>query len=144
MPRCRHQRPADDNHGIIVTTTTDHAAHALRSPALGALLALSVAGCVHPQGPKVVSDPDPSVKIPADTAAVEKHDQTVVPQLITDLRSDDPAVRLYAIEALHRLTGQNFGYRYYDCDEERAAAVERWQDWFKHRSDNSAATQPAK
>jgi hypothetical protein len=127
-----------------VTTTTHHAARVLRSPALGALLALWVAGCVHPQGPKVASNPDLSAKIPAEIEAVEKHDQSVVPQLITDLQSDDPAVRLYAIEALHRLTGQNFGYRYYDSDEERAQAVERWQEWFKHRSDNSAATPPGK
>jgi hypothetical protein len=139
--KSRTRRPAVDNQGIIVTTTTDHAA---LKWTLSLLLAAAVAGCVHPQGPKVVSDPDPSVKIPAAAVAVQNRDLSVIPQLIADLQSDDSAVRLYAIEALHRLTGHNLGYRYYDSDEERAAAVQRWRDWQKHRSDNSAAEPPAK
>mgnify|MGYP003879937573 CR=1 FL=1 len=42
---------------------------------------------------------------------------------------DDPdiAVRLYAIAALRRLTGNDYGYRYYASDADRAAAVARWQ-----------------
>jgi hypothetical protein len=77
----------------------------------------------------VVSDPDPSVKIPAIQKAVREKDRSVVPQLIKDLDSDDAAVRMYANHALQELTGQNFGFRYYDDDVEREPAVQRWKRW---------------
>jgi hypothetical protein len=80
-----------------------------------------------------VTNPDPSVKIPAIQNAVREKDQRVVPQLIKDLDSDDPAVRLYANHALETLTGQNFGYRYFADDAERAVAVKRWQQWLAAR-----------
>jgi hypothetical protein len=88
-------------------------------------------GCVHPRSPVVVTDPDPSVKIPAYKQAVRKKDRAAVRQLVTDLDSDDPAVRLYAIGALERLTGEQLGYRYFDSDEARRPAVERWHQWLR-------------
>ena len=91
--------------------------------------ALASGGCVRPGRPIVVSDSDPTVKIPAYKRAVRKKDRSAVRQLVKDLQSDDPAVRLYAINALDRLTGQRFGYRYYDDEEQRRQAVERWQQW---------------
>ena len=90
---------------------------------------LAHAGCVHPRRPIVVTDPDPTVKIPAYKRAVRKKDPAAVRQLVKDLESDDPAVRLYAIHALDELTGERFGYRYYDGDEQRQEAVDRWQQW---------------
>ena len=93
--------------------------------------ALASGGCVHPRGPVVVTDPDPSVKIPAYKQAVRKKDRAAVRQLVTDLESDDAAVRFYAITALERLTGERLGYLYYDTDEARRPAVERWQQWMK-------------
>jgi hypothetical protein len=92
-------------------------------------LALGSAGCVHPRAPRVVTDPDPSVKIPAYKQAVRKKDRSAVKQLVADLDSDDPAVRFYAIGALERMTGRRLGYRYYDNEEQRRPAVERWQQW---------------
>ena len=99
-----------------------------------ALALMAAAGCVHPRGPVVVTDPDPSVKIPATAKAVRTHDLSAVPQLIKDLQSDDPAVRLYAAHALEQLTGQNMGYRYYAPDDDRVAAVARWQQWYDQQS----------
>ena len=50
-------------------------------------------------------------------------------QKLVDLL-DDPssAVRMYAILALRGLTGEDFGYRYYDSEGARAASVQRWRD----------------
>ncbi|MDB5290190.1 MAG: hypothetical protein JWL69_1431 [Phycisphaerales bacterium] len=87
-------------------------------------------GCI-PHGPRVVSDPDPECKIPAIKVAVAHHDRKVIPQLITDLNSDDPAVRFYAIDGLRVLTGENFGYVYYEDEELRKPAVKRWHDWLE-------------
>lgn len=94
-------------------------------------VAMSVApfGCTAPRRPLVVTDPDPSVKIPAYKKAVRQKDSAAVRQMVADLESDDPAVRLYAVTALERMTGQTFGYRYYDGDEQRRPAVERWRRW---------------
>ena len=102
--------------------------------AASAVVLTALAGCVHPRGPVVVTDPDPSVKIPATARAVRRHDLSAVPQLIQDLQSDDAAVRLYAQHALEQLTGQDFGYRYYDADDARYAAVGRWQQWYGRQS----------
>jgi len=92
------------------------------------LLAL-VAACTAPQPPMIVSDPDPSVKIPATKLAAEKHDMTSVRQMIKDLESDDPAVRFYAFSGLQKLTGETFGYQYYADEDKRAPAVGKWKAW---------------
>ena len=91
------------------------------------------AGCTAPRRPLVVSDPDPSVKIPAFKKAVGKKDRAAVRQLVADLESDDPAVRLFAIDALRRITGESFGYRYFDGDEQRQPAVGQWRRWLAGR-----------
>lgn len=86
-------------------------------------------GCTAPRPPLVVTHPDPSIKIPAFKKAVRKIDRRAVRTLVADLDNDDPAVRLYAIDALRRLTGATLGYRYYDGEEERRPSVGRWQQW---------------
>lgn len=91
-------------------------------------------GCTAPRGPFVVTDPDPSVKIPGITQAVQKKDLSAAKQMVADLDSDDPAVRFYAIEGLRRLTGDTFGYVYYDDDAlTRKPSVERWRKWLQDR-----------
>ncbi len=90
-------------------------------------LAIAAGGCGH--GPRSVSDPDPANKIPAIEAAVSQNDRRVIPQLVTDLENDDPAVRYYADEALRRLTGQDMGYQYFADEDRRKPAVERWKQW---------------
>lgn len=88
-----------------------------------------VGGCHEPTGPKTVYSPDPSVKIPAIKEAVATDNQKAAGELVKDLSSDDPAVRFYAIQGLQRLTGKDFGYRYYDDEDLRKPAVKQWQDW---------------
>jgi hypothetical protein len=90
---------------------------------------VGASGCTAPQGPRTVNNPDPGVKIPAIKTAVDQHDMSATKQLVVDLQNDDPAVRFYAISGLHRLTGQDFGYVYYDNEAARQPAVGRWQKW---------------
>ncbi|HZN63931.1 MAG TPA: HEAT repeat domain-containing protein [Tepidisphaeraceae bacterium] len=100
---------------------------------LAAFATILFAGCTAPRPPLVVTDPDPSVKIPAFKKAVRKKDRGAVRQLVKDLDSDDPAVRFYAIGALERMTGQQLGYRYYDDETGRSPAIARWQNWLDGR-----------
>lgn len=108
--------------------------HSIRILAAAAVLACGVAagpgGCVHPRGPRVIESPDVNVKIPAIKKIARDQDRGAAPKLVTELESDDPAVRFYAIGALHRMTGQDFGYDYHeDDDEQRRPALDRWKQW---------------
>ncbi|HEX8340282.1 MAG TPA: hypothetical protein VF624_05175 [Tepidisphaeraceae bacterium] len=93
----------------------------------------AVSGCARPTG-KGIADEDASFKIPAIKSAVKHKDRSAAPQLVDDLSSTDSAVRLYAIGALERLTGEVFGYRYFDDDAARAPAVARWRAWLAGQS----------
>jgi len=83
----------------------------------------------------------PAAKLYAIHAAGSTGDRSAVPRLIEQLDSDDPAVRMFAIEALERLTGQRLGYRAYDPPHRRAVSTERWRQW--HRSGGGASSEPA-
>lgn len=109
----------------------------------GVIFAIAWLGaCTQPHGPLVVTDPDPGIKIPAMQKAVREKDLSVVPQLIKDLESDDPAVRMYANHALESLTGQRFGYRYFADEDGRAVAIKQWKDWLaKQNSDAGTANE---
>ncbi|TVQ62619.1 MAG: hypothetical protein EA378_04625 [Phycisphaerales bacterium] len=85
--------------------------------------------------------PDPSSRLAAMVQAADRGDQRAVPRLIEALDSDDPAVRLVAIAALDRLTGQTHGYAAYAPERERQAAVDRWVAWHAG-SDATSAGRP--
>ena len=117
---------------------------ALSAAATGAVLGVAslAVGCGGPRadGPSLFSR-DPVRRIPAMKQVVRGGD--VQPDearaLVKSLVSDDPAVRLYAIGALERLTGETFGYRYYDGPAKREPAVKRWRQWLEDRT-NAGAT----
>lgn len=69
---------------------------------------------------------DPGSKLYAITRAGQRQDASAIPNLIQQLDSDDAAVRMYAIGALHRITGERKGYVYYAPQTDRDAAIERW------------------
>ncbi len=96
---------------------------------LGIAVSIAIAGCSAPREARVLDNPDVSGKIPAIKIAVERQDMAATRQLITDLDSDDPAVRFYAIEGLQRLTGETLGYDYFADDEQRKPALSRWNEW---------------
>jgi hypothetical protein len=98
-----------------------------------ALLAVALAGCTEPRGPLSVKSDDPTLKIPAIERDVQQKNTSDVAQLVKDLNDDDSAVRFYAIEGLRRLTGDDFGYHYWDDEDARRPAVQRWNKWLKDR-----------
>jgi hypothetical protein len=92
-----------------------------------------MSSCTAPRGPLVVTDPDPSIKIPAIKKAVRTDNTSTIPQLIADLDNDDPAVRFYAINGLERLTGETFGYRYYLDEDRRKPHLLKWRQWLEQQ-----------
>lgn len=117
---------------------TRHAAHSLASAL--ALSTASTLGCSSPPGG--LSSPVPSERLSAAAAAARDQRTSAVPELIPLLSSDDPAVRLAAIRALEKLTGQTLGYRHYDPDSLRAQAIERWRDWSRSNTGQPSTPDP--
>ena len=60
--------------------------------------------------------------------AGDTRDRTKIPALVDRLNSDDPAVRMMAINALDRITGTRLGYNPYASAAQRTVAVERWAE----------------
>ena len=90
-------------------------------------------GCSEPTGPRTVTSNELSVKIPAYKRAVAQKDTSAEAEWVRGLDDDDAAVRMYAIQSLHRLTGQDLGYHYYQDKEARRPAVERWKKWLSEQ-----------
>lgn len=61
-------------------------------------------------------------------AVAEAQDDLAVHKLVDLLDDSDRGVRMYAIMALERLCGEDYGYRYYESAARRAPAVERWRE----------------
>jgi len=84
--------------------------------------------------------PNPAAKLYAIQRAGEQRDADAVPELISQLDSDDPAVRMYAIIALEKITGERKGYSPYDPPHQRMQAVERWAE--AYAAEEKAPDQP--
>jgi len=100
-----------------------------RSLVAGAMASAISCGSPAPK-PNVFSE-DTGEAITGMKRAVREQDRSVVPELIKDLESDDPAIRFYAIEALQKLTNQDLGYEYFQDEDARKPAVERWKKWLE-------------
>jgi hypothetical protein len=72
---------------------------------------------------------NPAAKMYAIEYAARAGDHDAVEHIIRQLDSDDPAVRMLAIGALERLTGETHGYRHFDHPLERRKAIRRWVAW---------------
>lgn len=96
--------------------------------------ALLGAGCsAPPASGGDFNSPDPAAKLYAIRAAGESRDRRHIPQLVEQLDSDDPAVRLFAIGALERITGERKGYNPYADEVSRRAAIEAWVEEGRRR-----------
>ena len=89
-----------------------------------------VGGCFSPDPKSLNSSSAPSA-IPAIKDAADKNDRKAIPRLVHDLDDRDSAIRFAAISALQRMTGQDLGYRYFDNEWDRRAAVQRWRQWLQ-------------
>jgi hypothetical protein len=104
-----------------------------RKAGLTLSLALSALACNAPRPAPNIADPDPQVKIAGIRQAAARGDRSVLPQLVDELDSDDPAVRLFAIEALQKFARERFGYEYYLDEERRKPSLARWRKWLKQQ-----------
>lgn len=98
--------------------------------------ALVLAGCQH-GGVSVqpsLSSLNPIGRAKAIVAISEAGDRSKVPLLVDRLEDEDEVVRLFAIQALVRLVGEDKGYRHYDRAPQRARAVRRWRSWLEARA----------
>jgi hypothetical protein len=91
-------------------------------------------GCGGPRDTPSLRARDAHRKIPAIKQAVGEKDRDAIPHLVAGLENDDPAVRMYSIQGLRRLTGQTMGYRFYADDDARRDAVQRWKQWLAGQS----------
>lgn len=91
---------------------------------LAAVLATS-AGCSFQQEASLSSNA-PEGQIEGILKVTRENDTTAIPQLVALLDSGDPLIRLLAIRALERFTGQTMGYRHEAEPFERNLAIERW------------------
>jgi HEAT repeat protein len=95
--------------------------------------AVALGACAASDAGYDLNSPDPRERATAALHAGQTKDTSAVPLLVDRLEDPDPAVRFYAIEALRRITGEDFGYAYYQSDAERAHAVERWRNYLEQR-----------
>jgi len=78
---------------------------------------------------------DQGVRIKAIRRAARTGDRRAVPLLVASLEDDDADTRLFSVQALRTLTGEDFGYRYYENERTRGPAVERWRQWLVGQGD---------
>lgn len=98
------------------------------------VVAAMIAGCSPP-----IADwesVDPGARIDVMNKAVREGDRSHLAEMVRSLENDDPLVRLTAGDALIRLTGKDFGYRYYETESKRAVAASRWRQWLAERQDS--------
>lgn len=107
------------------------------------IVVLALSGCA-PSGSSLEGElqgGDPAVRVRAIIRAAERSDQAALPYLVDRLTDSDRSVRMYAILALKKLTGQTLGYCHYAPARERAEVAQRWRDWLGRN--RGAATRPA-
>jgi len=87
----------------------------------------ALGGCAGPDKTADIKAAAPQQRIAAIHDAGQSGNTDAIPGLIEQLASDDPAVRMYAIQALERITGERRGFLPQDPPTKRAAAILRVQ-----------------
>jgi len=100
---------------------------------IASLAAVSSWSCRAPRPPVSIKNEDTDIKVLAIKKAAREKDKSAIPQLVEELSNDDPAVRFYAIEALEELTGQTMDYKYFEDEDGRKEAVDKWKTWLAQR-----------
>ena len=99
-----------------------------------ALASIAIVGCgTAPKSFRSLVDPAPLTRARAVGLGDRVPDQQAIPALIARLEDPDPVVRLSADEGLRKRTGQDFGFVAWAEPGERAAAVGRWDAWWRAR-----------
>ncbi len=87
---------------------------------------LLAGACAAPPPRNDFSTPDTASRIESIDTAARDNDASNVRQIVEQLDSEEPAVRLKAILALKNLTGETNGYHYDDPPSMRTHAIKRW------------------
>ena len=82
---------------------------------------------------KNISAAQADVATAAMSKAVENKSPEAIVPLVKRLYDEDPVIRLSAITALRDITGEDMGYRYYEPEVKRVAAIKRWEGWVKEQ-----------
>jgi len=90
----------------------------------------------------MIQSPEPGSRVRAIIRAADRSDRVAIPLIIDRLDDEDEAVRVIAIMALKKLTGQDLGYRAFDPLGRRIEAVERWRRWLKDGKIPDVTTRP--
>lgn len=99
---------------------------------------LLLGGCV--SAPGGFDSAVPAARLEAIADAARTSDRSAIPDLISMLQSDDPAVRMMSIRALEHLTGTTLGYCYAAPEWQRDEHIKAWAEWYRqHRSEIPAA-----
>jgi hypothetical protein len=88
-----------------------------------------VAGCAQPEVAADLESDVPQERIMGLAEAARRNDPDAADDYVVMLESSDPAVRMFAIGALERLTGETKGYDYAAPESDRAPAVAAWTAW---------------
>jgi len=82
-------------------------------------------------------DEDPAVRISAIIDAGNRGDRHAAGYLIDRLTDSERDVRFFAIVALEKIFGkattEEMGYRHYAPRRRRAAAAQRWREWWRRQ-----------
>ena len=122
----------------------------MRSLSVTILGCALVAACLSGCGPPAKSlyermqAEDSQVRLDAVHEAGEKKDAKAAPYLVDRLTDTEPVVRMFAILALEKITGDRMGYEYYGPAAKRDEAVQRWRDWLARRAGPAATTQASR
>jgi hypothetical protein len=97
--------------------------------ALALLLPAVLGACSLPAQRADFDSVDPQERTLAVAQAARTPRQADLPRLVTQLNSEDPAIRLLAIRTLERETGETFGYDHAAPEAARRQSVGRWVAW---------------
>ena len=78
-----------------------------------------------------LQDENPTVRAQAAVQAGTQRDRAAIPYLIDRLTDREPAVRMFAILALEKITGERRGYRPVGPDAQQVEAARRWRQWWQ-------------
>lgn len=91
-----------------------------------------LAGCQSGAAPataRQLQSENPSERMAGCVVVARQNDRAALALVVERLDDPSPDVRFCAIHCLEQMTGQTFGYCYYQEDADRQEAVRRWRQW---------------
>jgi hypothetical protein len=85
---------------------------------------------------------DPEIRIAAIRRAGREKIESATPYLVDRLTDSEAEVRMFAIAALHEITGLTHDYRHYDNVAARSLSVKKWRRWLDDRKVESEKSPP--